>query len=333
MDANPNRSMRQFSKRLRESAAFILHPTPPFHFDGTVYKPSHFPSPLEVWEPGRYWHSLRLRNGLYGVRLSDLGTAAKPAVGVTIFSEQDITGTESEMIRDEVVWRFDLIVDLREFLRAGQNDPRFRKAFRSLRGMRASCPYSLYELVIICVLLQNATVRRTVQMTSALLDAFGTELRFDSRRVFAMWRPADLDNVSEAELRALKIGYRVRMLKRLSQDFARGAVDEFRLRTLDLDSAKNELMKLYGVGPETARILMYSACHQSHPLLHIAPWQQKIYSRLFYDKPLVPARRILRDLNDKFRDRASLAVDYAWEDLFWRHRRKPIDWLQKEIRL
>ena len=199
--------------------------------------------------------------------------------------------------------------------------------------MRASCAYSLYELLIVCVLLQNAMVRRTVQMTNALLDAFGTELRFDSKRVFAMWRPADLDNVSEAELRALKIGYRARMIKRLSQDFARGVVDEFKLRTLGLDSAKKELMKLYGVGPETARILLYYACHQSHPLLHIAPWQQKIYSRLFYDKPLVPARTILRDLNDRFGDRASLAVDYVWEDLFWRHRRKPIEWLQQEIRL
>jgi hypothetical protein len=46
----------------------------------------------------------------------------------------------------------------------------------------------------------------------------------------------------------------------------------------------------------------------------------------------VPTRKILNDFNRKYGDYA-LAVGYIWEDLFWRHSRKPIPWLQKEIRL
>jgi hypothetical protein len=42
---------------------------------------------------------------------------------------------------------------------------------------------------------------------------------------------------------------------------------------------------------------------------------------------------MVSDLNRVFGNYASLAVHYAWEDLFWRHARKPIPWLQKEIRL
>src|SRR5271156_1719424 len=128
-------------------------------------------------------------------------------------------------------------------------------------------------------------------MMRALLEAFGTRLAFDSQSLFAMWRPEDLAGVSEDELRALKIGYRARFLKRLSDDFSRGIVDEIELRALDPDAARKALLRLYGVGPETARILLYPACHRYAPVSHIAPWQQKIYSRLFYDRALVPARK------------------------------------------
>jgi len=91
--------------------------------------------------------------------------------------------------------------------------------------------------------------------------------------------------------------------------------------------------KLYGVGPETARILLYPACHQHERLRHVTPWQQKIYSRIFYKKPLVPVRKILSDLNKRYGTFAGLATHYVWEDLFWRHQHKSIPWLAKEIRL
>jgi 3-methyladenine DNA glycosylase/8-oxoguanine DNA glycosylase len=100
-----------------------------------------------------------------------------------------------------------------------------------------------------------------------------------------------------------------------------------------VNSVRKELTKLYGIGPETARMLLYPACHQHEPLKHIAPWQQKIYSRIFYDKPLVAGQTIMADLNKRYGRFAGLATHYVWEDLFWRHQRKSISWLAKEIRL
>jgi hypothetical protein len=42
------------SKRLFKRETFQMNPKPPFHFDGTFHKPSHFPAPVEAWEPGFY---------------------------------------------------------------------------------------------------------------------------------------------------------------------------------------------------------------------------------------------------------------------------------------
>ncbi len=321
------------SKRFRKRATLRIPPTAPFHFDGTFHKPSHLPGPLGAWEPGRRWQTLRVGRRLYAVKIEDGGMIAEPELRVSIYSDRRVTAPERESIRRELVWRFDLDADLSEFAQRARRDRRFRAVFRRWRGARDSNFNTLYELLVIALLLQNATVRRTVQMMKALLDAFGTRVSFDSKSIYAMWRPEDLSTVSEDELRALKIGYRARFLKRLSDDFARGTVNELELRTFDGVTARKALLKLFGVGPETANILLYPACHRYAPLNHIAPWQQKIYSRLFYDKALVPTRKILKDFNEKYGIYASLAVGYAWEDLFWRHRRKPIPWLAKEIRL
>jgi N-glycosylase/DNA lyase len=199
--------------------------------------------------------------------------------------------------------------------------------------MRVPSLQGLYESLIITVVLQNATVRRTVQMMNALLDNYGILCLFDDKEIFSIWLPQELVNVSEQDLRDLKIGYRAKFIKRLSQDFVEDKINEQRIRNLDQDSAKKELMKLYGVGPETARILLFEGYHHYNTFDHIAPWQQKIYSRLFYNKPLVPAEKIRDDIKKRYGEYSMLAVHYIWEDIFWRRKNENIDWLEKEIRL
>jgi len=78
----------------------------------------------------------------------------------------------------------------------------------------------------------------------------------DNKKLFAYWNAEDLDTVSEENLRALKVGYRAKMIKRVSEAFARGEIDEPELRRMSTEDARNELMKLYGAGPATAEILL-----------------------------------------------------------------------------
>lgn len=321
------------AKTLQKKASFFVVPTSPFHFDGTFHKPSHFPSQLDEWQPGVYWQGMRVGKRLFGLKVENKGTVSKPKIRVTVFSDRAISREEIETIKSELVWRFDLSADLKEFNTLAKHDTRFYPVFKQWIGTRNSSPLNLYELLIVAVLLQNATVRRTVQMTAALLKAFGTKLVFDGKELFVIWPPERLNNVSEQDLRKLKIGYRAKFIKRLSSDFANGTVDDLHLRALDQAEAKKELMKLYGVGPETARILLFEVCHKYNTFDHIAPWQQKIYSRLFYSKPLVPASKIRNDIKRQYGKYSMLAVHIIWEDIFWRRTHEKIDWLEKEIRL
>lgn len=315
-------------------STFFIEPSAPFHFDGTFHKPSRFPAPLDAWEPGKFWTTMRAGASVYGLKVTNAGVASRPKIRVDIFHRRKLAASQREAIRAEISWRFDLDADLSEFNRAARTDLPFAPVFRRWRGSRAAIGLSLYELMIVSIVLQNATVRRTVQMMNALLEHFSTRITFDSHTIYAIWRPCDMRDVSEQDLRALKVGYRARFIKCLSEDFAAGTVDETAIRSMDLETARRELMKLYGVGPETARILLYPACHRNGPMHHIAPWQQKIYSRIFYGRRLVPAAKILADLNRRYGMWATLAVSYVWEDLFWRRKRgEQIAWLDREIRL
>ena len=63
---------------LRCSAERILTPRAPFHFDGTVYKPSYFPGPDLVYEPGHLWHSFRFAGETLAIRMDNLGGVEDP---------------------------------------------------------------------------------------------------------------------------------------------------------------------------------------------------------------------------------------------------------------
>lgn len=318
---------------LRKNRSFILVPTAPFHFDGTFHKASHFPAGIDDWQPGIYWQTIRIGSKPIGLRIEDCGRRRNPKLKVTTFCNRRLDDGEIRRVGQEIGWRFDLDADLREFNRRAARDRRFGPVFRKWRGMRVSNAYDLYGLLIVGVVLQNATVRRTVQMMKSLLEAFGARLRFDGKELFAIWLPTDLEPVSEDQLRALRIGYRAKSIKRLSTDFAAGVIDERALRPMDKGAARDELMKLYGVGPETARIVMFEALHDYGAFDHVAPWQQKIYSRLFYNRAMVPAKRIRDDIRAQYGEYAMLAVHYIWEDIFWKRRSERIPWLGQEIRL
>lgn len=318
---------------LKNRTEFFISPSSPFHFDGTFHKPSHFPDKLSDWESEKYWQTIRIGKRLFGLKIENKGDIQKPKIKVSVFYDKNIFDKEIEDIKNEIIWRFDLSADLKGFNKLAKSDKRFYPIFKKWFGMRNSSAHNLYELLIIAVVLQNATVRRTVQMTNALLDNFGSRVNFDNKDIFAIWLPERLKDVSEQNLRDLKIGYRAKFIKRLSQDFAEGKIDEQQLRELDQESAKKELLKLYGVGPETARILLFEVCHQYNTFDHIAPWQQKIYSQLFYKKPLVSAEKIRNDIKKQYGEYSMLAVHYIWEDIFWKRKNEKIDWLEKEIRL
>lgn len=328
------------SLSLRPVFTARLQPRPPFDFEATVHKPSHFPAPIEAYRPASpfdgpasYWQTLRWNDEPLGLRLIEAGCPETPAIDLTVFAKSPLADTTCAAIEREVGWRFDIQADLAPFEHRCAADPLLAPVLKRRRGMRIKTGGSLYEMLVIYVVLQNATVRRSVQMTTALLERYGTPLAFDGHSLYAFWSPEALAAAPEEELRGLKVGYRARTLKRLSEAFAEGEVDEARLRRLSNEEARRELMQLYGIGPASVWYLLFEVLHRYDALDHVSPWEQRIYSRLFFDEELVPADRIIDEAKRRWGPWRMLAAHYLFEDLFWQRRHQSVPWLEELIRL
>jgi len=312
----------------------VLKPVPPFDFDSTVYVPHYFPTPDFEWQPNFMWQTLNFEGKPLGLKMENKGATDKPKVKLAIYSKKMLTDKEIEEIVKELNWRYGFDEDISEFLMKFEDDSFLKPVFKRLRGMRNNCTNSLYELLIISIVLQNATVRRTVQMMSNLFNAYGTKLRFDNKELFAYWSPKDLEETSEEELRSLKVGYRAKMIKLVSEVFAKGEIVESKIRKMNTEDAKKELMRLYGVGPATAQNILGGYLRRYDVFdLKGKMWEQKILSRVMFRKETVPAEEVTDEFERRYGKWKGLAFHYIFTAVFWRHREKRIPWLEKEIRL
>lgn len=318
---------------LKYKTEIIIAPKSLFNFDGSVYHPAHFPMPTEEYQLGKWWQTMRFQGKLLGIKFQNQGITKKPKIKLILYSQNPLSEKSKKSLVEEIKYRFELDLDLSEFNNKFKNDKILGPVLKRWLGRRSKCGYSLYESLMIYIVLQNATVHRTIQMMNALLEKYGDKVKFDNREFWVMWPPEKLARASEEELRSLKVGYRAKSLKRISESFAQGEFDEEKLRKKSPEELQKEITKLYGIGLNSARYMLFEVFHNHEIFDVLPPWEQKIYSRLLYDKTLIPASKILADIDKRWGKWKRLAADYVWHDLFWRHQKKPIPWLGKEIRL
>lgn len=311
----------------------MLRPKPPYNFDATIHKPSHFPSSDNEWAKGEYWITMVWRGKISGIKLENKGTIDRPRIRVSVFSEKPLNKEFVEGIIPEIKYRFNTESDISDFIKRFKGDKVLAPFIKRWMGMKPVAANSLYETLIIYIVLQNATVRRTHQMLENLFTRFGKRVKFDGKILSAFWKPRAIARTSEDELRKLKLGYRAKFLKRISEQFANGEIDEYRLRKLPRDEAKKEALRLNGIGKASVEYLLFEDFYHCDVLETIPPWEQKIFSRLLFGKKLVPVNKILSLLKKRYADWEKLASHYIWEDIFWKRKTRHIDWLEKEIRI
>ncbi len=311
-------------------------PTSPFHFDSTFFKPAHFPSSDTKWESGKRWQTMLWKNTQLGLIFRNAGTSTKPRVKVDIFSAKKLMPEFLEELKQEFIWRYNLNLDLKHFYDAVKNEPALKDALKRFYGLRPMHSGSLYEYLIIAIVLQNATVRRSVYMMQTLFERYGTLLEFNSQQFWCFWKPEILAEADEQELRNLKMGYRAKSLIKVSVPFTRGELDDLGLRAKSQEEQEKALISLYGIGPASVGYIMFDVFHHWDYLKHISPWEQKIYTKIFFNndyvKELVSVDKMLKYF-EKWGKWKNLAVHYLWEDIWWKRRNEHIPWLEKLVRL
>lgn len=317
---------------LNEKKSIVLEPKAPYNFDANFHKPSHFPSSDNIWEKGKYWITMLWEGQELGLKFENKGTTNKPKIKINIYSQKILSKQFMENLIPEIKWRFNFDSDISGFCDKYKNDKILGKIIKKWKGMKPIAANSLYETLIIYIVLQNAAVRRSVQMLENLFKKFDKKVKYDNKVLSAFWEPEKMAKSSEQELRDLKVGYRAKFFMRLAEQFVNKEIDEFALRKMSKDEVKEEMLKLYGIGPASVEYLLFEDFYFCGALETIPPWEQKIMSKLIFNEKLVSTKKIL-DFFKKFKGWEKLAFHYIWEDIFWRRKHEHIEWLEKEIRL
>jgi hypothetical protein len=73
------------------------------------------------------------------------------------------------------------------------------------------------------------------------------------------------------------------------------------LRNKSREEQREALLGLYGIGPASGEYILSDVFHHLDELNHISPWEQKIYSKLFFDQGLDNPASVdrLRELFDR----------------------------------
>lgn len=322
--------------KLKKIESVELTPTAPFNFDATFHKPDHFPSQDYFWQPRIKWQTMVWQGRKLGLKMVNTGSGNRPKIIAKIYFSQRLNQKYLESLKKELIYRYSLDFDLTKFNQKFKNDPQLAPIIKKWKGMRVMHYGSLYEYLIVMIMLQNCTVKRSVNMLQALFENYGTLLEYNGKKLWAYWEPKDLNNVTEEELRNLKLGYRAKFIKKISQQFANGEVDEFEIREMSKEEQRQKLLSLYGIGPASVHNLSWEVFRHYDKVEKISPWEQKIYSKLFFNRDSenpVSEEKLLDFFEKRFGKYQILAVHYIWEDLWWQRKNKKIAWLEKLIRV
>lgn len=309
------------TKKLQKVCELGLEAVPPFNFKYTVYKPSHFPTKLEEFDEsnGRFYRTYRLsQRKLVGLRMSDLATVeSKPGIFVEVYSNNPLSSEDLDRLETHVSRSFGLKENVGEFYRSVPKTDLLQSPIKNLYGMRNSCFENLFEILNISSMLQNTTVKRSEQMMEAMLSNFGEKVQFDEREFYVFYTPSDVAKSSEQRLRELKLGYRAKFLMGIADHFVQNLDLGDKIREMEFEEAKEELMKIRGIGPYSARIALFQYIRRPNEI-NFDSWKRKIFSRFFFGNEDESVEKVEKESKKRWGDWAGYAGLYVIEDLFVR---------------
>lgn len=165
----------------------------------------------------------------------------------------------------EEFWKdyFDLGTEYDSYLdRISGDDPYLAEAARFGSGIRI-LRQDTWEMIITFILSQQNNIRRIKGLIRALSERYGQKLRKPDGTVYYAFPDAQaLAAATEKELREMKLGYRSRYICGSAGMIVRGEIDLSNLPEMKHARAREELMKLPGIGKKVAECICLFALHQ-----------------------------------------------------------------------
>jgi N-glycosylase/DNA lyase len=203
-------------------------------------------------------------------------------------------------------------VDIGNVLLTFPIDEPMQAAVQACRGLRL-LRQPFWECLASFILSSTKQIVQIQQIVSLLCERFGDPLPVPPMNEPAHSFPSAtrLARVSEAQLRACKMGFRAPYLLETARAVAGGHFDLERLATLPLSIARDELMKLPGVGRKVADCVLLFA--YGFPVAFpVDVWVMKALRQLYFPGRRPSSKRLHRFADTYFGPHAGFAQQYLF---------------------
>lgn len=171
---------------------------------------------------------------------------------VTILNAEASNRLEQYVRRYIIEW-FDMETDLSPFYTMAEKDKLLKDLVKKYYGYRIIGQPDLFESLVWAVLGQQINLQFAYTLKQRFVEKFGERLFFEGQDYFLFPQPASVAVLTDSELLPLQFSrQKSRYTVLIAEAFASGKVSKEKLKGMSLIEAKEELMKIKGVGNWTA---------------------------------------------------------------------------------
>lgn len=141
-----------------------------------------------------------------------------------------------------------------------------------------------FETLISFIMSQNKQIPHIKQIVSNLSERYGNYLgEVGGKKYYTFPSAKILSEVSEAELRECKMGFRAPYVLDACGKVLSGTVSEERMRKADIIEAKEELLQIKGVGEKIANCVLLFGLGKTSAF-PVDVWIKRIMENLYFEK-------------------------------------------------
>ena len=190
-------------------------------------------------------------------------------------------------------------------------DEHLKTAVESCRGLRL-LRQDPWECLASFILSSTKQIVQIRQIVSLVCERFGEHVAApEGRTAFSFPSPQVIANLTEADLRCCKMGFRAPYLKGTAEMIVRDEVNLDRIAKMPVAHARAELMRLPGVGRKIADCVLLFA-YGFQEAFPVDVWVLKAIRQLYFPGRRPNARKIIKFTETYFGPNAGYAQQYLF---------------------
>ena len=173
----------------------------------------------------------------------------------------------------------------------------------------------LWETIISFIISANNNIPRIKGIIERLSKAYGQKIVWEDREYYTFPLPNELKDVKVEEFRALGLGFRDVRLYETTKMILDKEVDLNEIHKMTTKNAREELLKLSGVGPKVADCILLFSTLKRFDVFPIDVWVRRVMNDLYIkkqDETKVSKKEIQELADNKFGSLQGLAQQYLF---------------------